>query len=77
MWTDPADLKDVGVEPVKLPATEKPVVNYHDISVEYAIALSEMQRLQPEFIAAQDRYRKAREAMKGFISDSDYHLNTL
>ncbi len=74
-----AELEDVGVEPVNRPKPEPvtPEKSFQELTLDYQLALLDMQDLQPRFYAAQKRYREAREALKDYVYDADNNLNKL
>lgn len=77
----PDDLNDVEVEPTNLVTPEpEPDLRTHtqilaDVSVEYSVALAEMEYLKPQYEAAVKRYVAARQAMTNFVYDRDAEIN--
>lgn len=56
---------------------ETPKDDIHSRSIEYAIASAEMKRIQPEYAAAVARYKAARDALQGTLSEDDSSFNLI
>jgi len=77
----PEDLIYVDVQPTVVESVPpEPDERTHtqilaDVSIEYSVALAEIEYLKPQYEAAVKRYKAAREAIKGFIYDRDDEIS--